>query len=118
MPPAKVRDESRSEASNARDRQIAAAAHARKSKIGTSAPQNGSSLRELALVSTESGNVVAPGQGTGVCAIPRHIRPGIANEGVCRWPGTTHLTSCSTHTESFTTSLRHQHLPRLSTKHY
>ncbi|KAK5167079.1 uncharacterized protein LTR77_007809 [Saxophila tyrrhenica] len=66
MPPAKARDESRSEASTARDRQVAAAAHARKSKNGTSAPQNGSSLKELALVSTESGNVVAPGQGTGM----------------------------------------------------
>jgi len=68
MPPTKskraTQEDSRSEASTARERQVAAAAHARKSKNGPSAAnQNGSSLKELALVSTEAGNVVAPGQG-------------------------------------------------------
>ena len=71
MPPAKsrlVHEDSRSEGSTVRERQIAAAAHARKSKIGASsvAHQNGSALKELALASAESANLVAQGQATGV----------------------------------------------------
>lgn len=69
MPPAKsrfVHEDSRSEGSTAKEKQVTAAAHARKGKNGISAQQNGSSLKELALVQTESGNVVAPGQGAGV----------------------------------------------------
>jgi len=68
MPPAKARtmhDDARAEASTTRERQVAAAAHARSKANGTSA-QNGSILKELALMSTEAGNVVTPGQGTGV----------------------------------------------------
>lgn len=76
MPPAKTRpiaaqEDSRSDGSTARERQIAAAAHARKSKIlaGTtavSARDSGSGLKELALVSTAAGDVVSPGQNPGV----------------------------------------------------
>ncbi|KAK4544141.1 hypothetical protein LTR36_004639 [Oleoguttula mirabilis] len=69
MPPAKSRpapEDSRSEGSTTREKAIAAAAHARRAKNGASAPQNGSSLKALALVSTESGNVVVPGQSTGM----------------------------------------------------
>ena len=70
MPPAKSRlaaEDARSDhGSTARERAVAAAAYARSKKNGTAAHQNGSSLKELALVSTETGNVVAPGQTTGV----------------------------------------------------
>lgn len=70
MPPAKSRpahEDSRSEGSTTREKAVAAAAQARRAKNGTAAPQNGgSSLKELALVSTKSGNVVAPSQNTGV----------------------------------------------------
>ncbi|KAK5107775.1 hypothetical protein LTR62_000699 [Meristemomyces frigidus] len=72
MPPAKARpiqDDVRSESSTTRERQIAAAAHARSKRNnllnGINHP-TGSSLKELALVSTESGNVIAPGQSTGM----------------------------------------------------
>jgi len=73
MPPAKSRpaqEDSRSDASNARDRQIAAAAHARKSKNGASTHQNGSALKALALVSTELGTAITSGQG--VSTNPAH----------------------------------------------
>lgn len=70
MPPAKrtTHEDARSDASTVRERQIAAAAHARSKKQGTAtaAVNNGSALKELALVSTESGSVVVPGQTTGV----------------------------------------------------
>ncbi|KAK5737201.1 hypothetical protein LTR17_006810 [Elasticomyces elasticus] len=68
MPPAKARpahEESRAEASTAKERQSAAAT-AKSRANGTTGNANGSSLKELALVSTESGNVVTPGQSTGV----------------------------------------------------
>jgi histone deacetylase complex subunit SAP30 len=77
MPPAKTRvEDGRSEASTIRERQVAAAAHARKSKqaaaaaaaaaAASSVPQNGSSLKELALVQTESGNAVGREKEVGV----------------------------------------------------
>ncbi|KAK3645698.1 hypothetical protein LTR56_003700 [Elasticomyces elasticus] len=68
MPPAKARlahEESRAEASTAKERQ-GAAANAKSRANGTAGNANGSSLKELALVSTESGNVVTPGQSTGM----------------------------------------------------
>lgn len=86
MPPAKKNhnfvnthngDDSRSEISATRERQIAAAAHARKSKAQQHqyAPNgthhNGpSGLRDLALLSMENGTVVGPEQtgSTGVCS--------------------------------------------------
>ncbi|KAK5138203.1 hypothetical protein LTR08_004898 [Meristemomyces frigidus] len=66
MPPAKPRpapedSHSRSEGSTTREKAVAAAAHARRSKNGAPIQQNGSGLKELALVSTESGNVIVPG---------------------------------------------------------
>lgn len=80
MPPAKNRpppqtEDSRSEVSSVRERQIAAAAHARKSKqangaaavaaAANAARESGSALKELALVSAEAGGrrqeAVAPG---------------------------------------------------------
>ena len=66
MPPAKSRlahEDSRSDGSTVRERQIAAAAHARKAKNGASAHTNASSLKELAMVNADSGNVVGQGQG-------------------------------------------------------
>lgn len=70
MPPAKSRpahDDSRSDGSTTKEKAVAAAAQARKAKNGAAALQNGgSSLKELALVSTEAGQVVAPGQNAGV----------------------------------------------------
>jgi hypothetical protein len=77
MPPTKTRvEDGRSEASTIRERQVAAAAHARKSKqaaaaaaaaaAASSVPHNGSSLKELALVQTESGNVVGREKEVGV----------------------------------------------------
>lgn len=69
MPPAKskpVAEDSRSDASTARERQIAAAAHARKSKNGTMPLTNGSALKSSALVNNEVGNAVMPGQNPGV----------------------------------------------------
>lgn len=88
MPPAKrtALEDSRSEASTIRERQIAAAAHARSKKQGASAAtvNNGSALKELALVSTESGNVVVPGQTTGVSLLPS--RPKILSRPrSCHW---------------------------------
>lgn len=80
MPPAKrtAHEDARSDASTMRERQIAAAAHARSKKQGatTAAVNNGSALKELALVSTESGSVVVPGQTAGV-GDPSHavVRP-------------------------------------------
>ncbi|EMC93275.1 hypothetical protein BAUCODRAFT_36950 [Baudoinia panamericana UAMH 10762] len=68
MPPAKSRpaqEDSRSDASTAKDRQNGTAAHVKGKKNGVSALQ-GSSLKELALVHTDSGNVVTPGQSTGM----------------------------------------------------
>ena len=77
MPPAKrvAQDDSRSDGSTIRERQVAAAAHARSKKNAANGnshtAQNGSPLKELALVSTESGHVVAPSQqGTGVSPPP------------------------------------------------
>lgn len=69
MPPAKkvVPEDSRSDASTVRERQIAAAAHARKSKQNAAAAaaatrDNGSALKELAAISAEAGNAAqAPG---------------------------------------------------------
>ncbi|RMY09840.1 hypothetical protein D0866_14564 [Hortaea werneckii] len=70
MPPAKSRpahDDSRSDGSTTKEKAVAAAAQARKAKNGAAALQNGgSSLKELALVSTEAGQVVAPGQNAGM----------------------------------------------------
>ena len=66
MPPAKskfITEDSRSEGSTVRERQIAAAAHARKSKNGASAQNNGSSLKDLALASADASNAAAQGQG-------------------------------------------------------
>ncbi|CAK4031994.1 Hypothetical predicted protein [Lecanosticta acicola] len=68
MPP-KSQD-ARADAQTVRERQIAAAAHARskKQQAAAAAQQNngGSSLKELALVNTDSGQISAPGQGTGM----------------------------------------------------
>lgn len=70
MPPAKKvvpPEDSRSDASTVRERQIAAAAHARKSKqnaaaAAASARDNGSlALKELAAVSGETGGREGPG---------------------------------------------------------
>jgi hypothetical protein len=71
MPPAKKVvpvEDSRSDASTVRERQIAAAAHARKSKqnaaavAAASARDNGSlALKELAAVSAEAGGREGPG---------------------------------------------------------
>jgi hypothetical protein len=71
MPPAKkttVTEDSRSDASTVRERQIAAAAHARKSKqnaaavAAASARENGSALKELAAASADADNTAqAPG---------------------------------------------------------
>lgn len=71
MPPAKsrlVHEDSRSEASSIRERQIAAAAHARNSKnVAALAKRgNGSSWKELAVVSAQAGEAAAPGAGQGV----------------------------------------------------
>lgn len=70
MPPAKsrlVNEDSRSEASTIRERQIAAAAHARNSKNGAAVKRsNGSSLKELALVSAQAGEATTTGPGQGV----------------------------------------------------
>lgn len=66
MPPAKSLD-AKADAASVRERQVAAAAHARSKKNAASAQQNGgSSLKELALISTDSGQVVQPGQGPSV----------------------------------------------------
>lgn len=69
MPPAKKAvqpEDSRSDASTVRERQIAAAAHARKSKqnaaAAAAAKDNGSlALKELAAVSAETGGKEGPG---------------------------------------------------------
>jgi histone deacetylase complex subunit SAP30 len=71
MPPAKktvTTEDSRSDASTVRERQIAAAAHARKSKqnaaavAAASARENGSALKELAAASVDADNAAqAPG---------------------------------------------------------
>lgn len=72
MPPSKARqaqEDERRELAAATQRQVASLVHAKNKKaerLAAAAHQNGSSLKELALVSTESGNVVAPGQSTGV----------------------------------------------------
>lgn len=71
MPPtAKSRlahEDSRStEGSTVRERQIAAAAHARKSKNGASTQRTGTTLKELALASTQTGDAEAPVPGAGV----------------------------------------------------
>ena len=75
MPPAKktvVTEDSRSDASTVRERQIAAAAHARKSKqnaaavAATAARDNGSALKELAAASADADNTAqAPGVSVG-----------------------------------------------------
>ncbi|KAK0943628.1 hypothetical protein LTR29_004799 [Friedmanniomyces endolithicus] len=71
MPPAKSRpanEELRAEASTARERQVAAMAHAR-SRLNNgaiAAQQAGSGLKELALATSESGNVAGPIQSTGM----------------------------------------------------
>jgi hypothetical protein len=73
MPPAKktvIAEDSRSDASTVRERQIAAAAHARKSKqnaaavAAASARENGSALKELAAASADADNAA---QAPGVC---------------------------------------------------
>ena len=71
MPPAKktvTTEDSRSDASTVRERQIAAAAHARKSKQNAAAVaaaasrENGSALKELAAASADADNTAqAPG---------------------------------------------------------
>ncbi|KAK4629524.1 hypothetical protein CLAFUW4_07861 [Fulvia fulva] len=65
MPPAKSSD-AKTSASTVRERQIAAAAHARSMKNGAQSHQNGvgsSSLREFALLSTDNSAVAGAGQG-------------------------------------------------------
>ncbi|KAK6433771.1 hypothetical protein LTR95_010055, partial [Oleoguttula sp. CCFEE 5521] len=67
MPPAKAKplaEDSRSDASTIRERQIAAAAHARKSKQQTllnggngKDVAQGSALKDLAFVNAEAGNI-------------------------------------------------------------
>lgn len=77
MPPAKkvVPEDSRSDASTVRERQIAAAAHARKSKqtaaaAAAAARDNGSALKELAAISAEAGTTAqAPGVSLEITAI-------------------------------------------------
>ncbi|KAK3697969.1 hypothetical protein LTR37_017193 [Vermiconidia calcicola] len=68
MPPKArlAQDESRPDVATIRERQIAAAAHARKSKNGASAQHNGSTLKDLAVASAESSNAAQAGQGTGM----------------------------------------------------
>ncbi|EME44084.1 hypothetical protein DOTSEDRAFT_71777 [Dothistroma septosporum NZE10] len=68
MPTAKSSD-AKASASTVRERQIAAAAHARSMKNGAQSHQNGvgsSSLRDLALISTDNGAVAASAQGPGM----------------------------------------------------
>ncbi|KAK0357467.1 hypothetical protein LTR02_007510 [Friedmanniomyces endolithicus] len=70
MPPAKSRpanEELRAEASTARERQVAAMAHARSrlNNVPMAAQQVGNSLKELALATPDSGNV-GPIQSTGM----------------------------------------------------
>jgi hypothetical protein len=80
MPPAKkpVIEDSRSDASTVRERQIAAAAHARKSKqnaaaAAAAARDNGSALKDLAAYSAEAGDA---GQAPGVSSSAHAIRAG------------------------------------------
>jgi hypothetical protein len=79
MPPAKkaVIEDSRSDASTVRERQIAAAAHARTSKqnaaAAAAARDTGSALKELAAYSAEAGNA---GQAPGVSFTVHAIRAG------------------------------------------
>lgn len=81
MPPAKKvvpPEDSRSDASTVRERQIAAAAHARKSKqnaaaAAASARDNGSlALKELAAVSAETGGREGPGVSRSI--LKAHVR--------------------------------------------
>lgn len=77
MPPAKsrlVHDDSRSDASTVRERQIAAAAHARKSKTAAAAAaqRNGTSLKEPTLTLAQSGEAAVSGPGTGVRGCCNH----------------------------------------------
>lgn len=67
MPPAKSLD-AKVDAASVRERQVAAAAHARSKKNnGTAAQQNGgSSLKEVALINADVGQAAQPSQGTGV----------------------------------------------------
>ena len=66
MPPAKSLD-AKADAASVRERQVAAAAHARSKKNGAAAQQNGgSSLKEVALINSDAGQVAQPSQGTGV----------------------------------------------------
>jgi hypothetical protein len=78
MPPAKVRpaEDSRSDASTVRERQIAAAAHARKSKqaaatiaaAASSSKDGGNALRELALAGAGVGATLSePGVRAASC---------------------------------------------------
>lgn len=69
--PQQQQEDSRSEASTIRDRQIAAAAHARKSKHGLLAQRNGTTLKDLAFASAQAGDAAATaGQGMGVSRDP------------------------------------------------
>lgn len=71
MAPTKARalnEDSRADNQSTRDRQIAAAAHARKSKGGNPASKNGTALKELAMATTEAGEVNTPSQAAGVSA--------------------------------------------------
>ena len=78
MPPAKNKpvqaEDSRSDASLNDKRSISSAAYPRKGKgamVATGmARENGSALKELALISTENGDVIAPGQSIGVSRVP------------------------------------------------
>lgn len=67
MPPAKS-SEARADAQSLRERQIAAAAHARNAKKnGAAAQQNGpSSLREVVKITNDDPALAAPKQETGV----------------------------------------------------
>lgn len=81
MPP-KSQD-ARADAQTVRERQIAAAAHARskKQQAAAAAQQNnnggGSSLKDLTLVNIDSGSISAPGQGTGVSRHPQRADEGM-----------------------------------------
>lgn len=81
MPP-KSQD-ARADAQTVRERQIAAAAHARskKQQAAAAAQQNsnggGSSLKDLTLVNIDSGSISAPGQGTGVSRHPQRSQDGM-----------------------------------------
>jgi hypothetical protein len=117
MPPAKSKfatEDTRSEASTIRERQIAAAAHARKSKNGASAQNNGSSLKDLALASADASN--ASTQSQGVSARPSQELSVHIVDVKHRWHGSPRQYLFSIPTESHTICPHPLHSPHLSTK--